>query len=79
MTYLGEMLLSIHEDNVPIAGAFSWGPSAFHLVLVFIRLRSDDSHGGQCRVGGRIEHKARPRTSRRRTSLTLHLGSEYDP
>ena len=25
MTYLGEALLSIHEDGVPLAGAFSWG------------------------------------------------------
>ncbi|KAF8915723.1 glycoside hydrolase superfamily [Mucidula mucida] len=25
MTYLGEMLLSIHEDGVPLAGAFAWG------------------------------------------------------
>ncbi|KAJ7054170.1 glycoside hydrolase superfamily [Mycena amicta] len=24
MTYLGQILLSIHEDNVPIAGAFAW-------------------------------------------------------
>ncbi|KAK0475774.1 glycoside hydrolase superfamily [Armillaria novae-zelandiae] len=24
LTYLGEMLLSIHEDNVPIQGAFTW-------------------------------------------------------
>lgn len=25
MTYLGEALLSIHEDGIPLAGAFSWG------------------------------------------------------
>jgi beta-glucosidase len=25
MTYLGEILLSIHEDKLPIAGAFAWG------------------------------------------------------
>ncbi|KAK0451435.1 glycoside hydrolase superfamily [Desarmillaria tabescens] len=25
LTYLGEMLLSIHEDGVPIEGAFAWG------------------------------------------------------
>lgn len=25
MSYLGEMLLSIHEDGVPLAGAFAWG------------------------------------------------------
>jgi len=24
MTYLGEMLLAIHEDKLPIAGAFAW-------------------------------------------------------
>jgi len=24
MTYLGQILLSIHEDGVPIAGAFAW-------------------------------------------------------
>ncbi|KAK0451433.1 glycoside hydrolase superfamily, partial [Desarmillaria tabescens] len=24
LTYLGEMLLSIHEDDVPIQGAFTW-------------------------------------------------------
>ncbi len=25
LTYLGEMLLSIHEDGVPVQGAFAWG------------------------------------------------------
>lgn len=25
MTYLGEALLAIHEDGIPLAGAFSWG------------------------------------------------------
>ncbi|KAL0577531.1 hypothetical protein V5O48_004472 [Marasmius crinis-equi] len=25
MTYLGELLLAIHEDKLPIAGAFAWG------------------------------------------------------
>lgn len=25
MTYLGEIVLSIHEDKVPVAGTFSWG------------------------------------------------------
>lgn len=25
MTYLGEVLLSIHEDKIPIAGTFAWG------------------------------------------------------
>lgn len=27
LTYLGEILLSIHQDKVPIAGAFAWGSS----------------------------------------------------
>lgn len=25
MTYLGEILRAIHEDNLPIAGTFAWG------------------------------------------------------
>ena len=25
MTYLGEILLAIHEDKLPIAGTFAWG------------------------------------------------------
>ena len=25
MTYLGESLLAIHEDGIPLAGAFAWG------------------------------------------------------
>ncbi|KAK7054359.1 hypothetical protein VNI00_003553 [Paramarasmius palmivorus] len=29
MTYLGEILLAIHEDNLPIAGVFAWGRPSF--------------------------------------------------
>lgn len=36
MTYLGEMLLSIHEDNVPIAGAFSWGLFLSLIVMQYL-------------------------------------------
>lgn len=25
MTYLGEALLAIHEDGIPLAGVFCWG------------------------------------------------------
>lgn len=33
MTYLGEILLSIHEDKIPIAGAFAWGSCCLFLRL----------------------------------------------
>lgn len=29
MTYLGEILLAIHEDKIPIAGAFAWGTFSY--------------------------------------------------
>jgi hypothetical protein len=35
MTYLGQILLSIHEDKVPIMGAFAWGGE---YLLSFVRL-----------------------------------------
>ncbi|KAG6831012.1 hypothetical protein H0H92_013199 [Tricholoma furcatifolium] len=31
MTYLGEILLAIHEDNLPIAGTFAWACELYHL------------------------------------------------
>ncbi|KAF5340458.1 hypothetical protein D9758_013574 [Tetrapyrgos nigripes] len=31
MSYLGEMLLSIHEDGIPLKGAFIWGRVSFLL------------------------------------------------
>ena len=38
MTYLGEALLAIHEDNIPLAGTFAWGKPSFLVgVLQFVR------------------------------------------
>lgn len=33
MTYLGEALLSIHEDGVPLGGMFHWGESGIRPYL----------------------------------------------
>ncbi|KAJ3889106.1 glycoside hydrolase family 1 protein [Lentinula edodes] len=32
MTYLGELLLSIHEDGIPVQGAFAWGEFGIQFV-----------------------------------------------
>lgn len=29
---MGEILLAIHEDKLPIQGIFAWGETAFHLI-----------------------------------------------
>lgn len=36
MTYLGELLLAIHEDGIPVAGAFSWGKSYVVVIRVIL-------------------------------------------
>lgn len=43
MTYLGESLLAIHEDGVPLAGTFSW--CGFPLLALFWFPISDDYLG----------------------------------
>jgi hypothetical protein len=34
MSYLGEMLLAIHEDGIPLKGAFIWGKLTSSLKFV---------------------------------------------
>ena len=52
MTYLGEALLAIHEDGIPLAGTFSWGESFLTLENLIIESLTDPfiSNGGQRRV-----------------------------
>ncbi|KAK0199715.1 glycoside hydrolase superfamily [Desarmillaria ectypa] len=61
LTYLGEMLLSIHEDGVPIEGAFAWAmiddaewQGGTSIRWVPILLVSDISGLSRCRFG--IQH-----------------------
>lgn len=39
MTYSGEALLAIHEDGIPLAGAFTWGRGTTIIIVM-----SDEAH-----------------------------------
>ncbi|TFK33480.1 hypothetical protein BDQ12DRAFT_615291, partial [Crucibulum laeve] len=54
LTYLGEILLAIHKDKTPVAGAFAWDRVIIRLSLKAMLDNAEWSNGLSVRFG--IQH-----------------------